>query len=229
MRVKARSSSSDVRETVYAIQSPSGLTTGAPTERVRNMSVGSIGRRSCASSGDEKITPRRAADTTLQVIGVVGRSGLRARLDMRCGVMGTRWAEPTDRTGAGWDGRRAGPHHYAECLQGDREGVQHPSGPGGGQVRVRPRATNLLQSGHFLHGGIRADARCSIGARHHEQRVSGGCRAGLLERPLSRGLRLLGQIPTAIRVRRHSPRKNRRARDGVTALCDERLLLTRVA
>ncbi len=53
--------------------------------------------------------------------------------------------------------------------------------------------------------------------------------AGLLERPLSPGLRLLGQIATTIRVRRYSPRKNRRARDGVTALCDKRLLLTRVA
>jgi hypothetical protein len=47
----------------------------------------------------------------------------------------------------GW--RRAGPHHYEECPPGDREDVQHPSGPGGGQVRVWPRAGNHLQSGHF--------------------------------------------------------------------------------
>jgi hypothetical protein len=92
--------------------------------------------------------------------------------------------------------RRAGPHQYAECLQGDHAGVQHPSGPGGGQVRVRPRAANLSQSGHFLHGELRADALYSIGTRYHEHRVSGGYRAGLLERPLSPGLRLLGQLAT---------------------------------
>ena len=218
MRVNDRSSSSDVRDTVYAIQSPSGLTTGAPTERVRNMSSGSIGRRSCASNGDEKIIPRRAADTTLQVIGVVDRSGPGAMSDMRCGGMRTRWTEPTDRT-AGWGRRRAGPHNYAECLQGNREGMQHPSGPGGGQGRVRPRAANLSQSGLFLHGGVRADARCSIGTRYHAHRVSGGYCADLLERPLIRGLRLLGQLTTAIRVRRYSPRKkSRSARWGNRAM-----------